>query len=426
MNALEKNFMGKADRLDPKATFEAYLRVVPVLAANILTSTDLPSGKFLATLIFKQVVLVEKTLSVPGLLDFVTDTTETLVYSIHGVKKGQTFDVTGGANGDELALVPASDTSVNETLAQKLERRRMEAELAQLDAAEKEAKARATAAEAASSAIVARANKEKRESTLIGQVFTPENVIDIGVSSMFSGAVCLAAWTSVKIAGKVAVGTVAAAGGLVQAGAQEAVSAAAGLATSAKDAVAETVAKANPANLLTSLNPWATPTPTPTATPTPQPEPVNQVTFLDQAGQNADGISGGLFNLLQLPFRQISTTDQIVLAISMFMIVDIATILVIKVGRKAFAKETSLVEVMSAIKGNPKAEQDQRMFLENVGGRTGVPAIANAPAPAPTPAIKDRPLQPVKELIEGGRKRKTFRNRKNKKPKTLRNPTFVY
>lgn len=77
----------------------------------------------------------------------------------------------------------------------------------------------------------------------------------------------------------------------------------------------------------------------------------------------------------------------------------------------------------------------------------GAPAPASAPAPARAPvlAITNAAQQPVEELMaddpiaqavreaqaqqaanKGGRKRRTFRNRKSKKTKTPRRPTFVY
>jgi hypothetical protein len=474
---LEKGFRTKLDAIDPAIMFEAYARVVPVLTANLITTADTSSGRFLATLIFKQVAIVEKTLKVPGLLDYVADTTETLVYNNHGVKRGEALTLTGG-NGNDLALVSASGASAGALVQQTMDQRRQEEdveavnearELAKLEreAKREEAKSRLARAQAATAEanayallVAAQADKVKRESTLIGQVFTPENVGDAGISSLFSGAVMLASWTSLRIAGKVAIGTAAAAGGLVQAGAREVVVGVSDVVAKGGEKVANAVG-----NVASSINPFGYFFGTQSAPALPSPEPVapvapaaESITFFERAGQNADTMSSGLLSLLQLPFRQVSVGDSITLVLSMFVIITIAMFLVIKVGRKAFAKESSLVDVLSAMKGNPKIAQQDNAQLRNVA--SSAPALANAPPP-PAPALANTPAPPPPALalantpantsvpsnvpappgrvrsqsvlsVDGGRKRRTFRKNKRratrhrKATKVMGAPVFIY
>jgi len=482
---LEKGFRTKLDAIDPAIMFEAYARVVPVLTANLITTADTSSGRFLATLIFKQVAIVEKTLKVPGLLDYVADTTETLVYNNHGVKRGEPLTLTGG-NGNELAVVSASGASAGALVQQTMDQIRQEEDVEAVNEArelaklEREAKrekaksrlARAQAATAEANAyallVAAQADKVKRESTLIGQVFTPENVGDAGIASLFSGAVMLASWTSLRIAGKVAIGTAAAAGGLVQAGAREVVVGVSDVVVKGGEKVANAVG-----NVASSINPFsyffgtqsapALPSPEPVAAVAPVTPAAESITFFERAGQNADTMSSGLLSLLQLPFRQVSVGDSITLVLSMFVIITIAMFLVIKVGRKAFAKESSLVDVLSAMKGNPKIAQQDNAQLRNVA--SSAPALANAPAnapPPPAPALANTPAPPPPTLalantpantsvpsnvpapppgrvrsqsvlsVDGGRKRRTFRNNKRratrhrKATKVLGAPVFIY
>ena len=460
MAALEKSFVDKVATLDPAALFEAYARVVPVFTANIITTADIPSGTFLATLTFKQVALIEKTLEAPGLLDYVVETTKRLVSSIHGVKRGEPLTLTGGVRDDDLMLVPASGAplaitapsaaaSAIETMRQKVELRRLELEMASLEAAAKEVELRSKVLEKGAAAFTAEADQKIRESTLIGQIFTPENASLGALSMMFSGAVTMMITSSLKIGGQIAVGTAGAVGGLVQTGAQEAVGAVADLAQNAKDAVGAAAQSVNPLNLV-----WgAQPTPTPMPTPTPAPKPA----FLDRAGQNADDISGSLIKLALLPFRSVEDWDLNVLKFSVFAATSIATFAVSKTvwtGIKALEKRGMITDVMTLLGRNPNlAQQDQGQFLQNVP-RGPAPALANAPAPvyapppAPAPALTNAPAPapvlaltnapaPARalSLVPGGgdRKRRTFRNnkrratrQKKKAPKVLGTPVFIY
>lgn len=479
MAALEKSFMDKVATLDPSALFEAYARVVPVFTANIITTADIPSGTFLATLIFKQVALVERTLKVPGLLDYVVETTKRLVSSIHGVKRGETLTLTGGVRDDALALVPASGPPLAttapdaaaaqvETMRRRIELRRLELEMEALDAAAavQKAQTKALVAQAETNVrttlalaetVEAQLAKEKRDSTVVGQVFSPENATDVAISALFSGAVCTWVASTARMGASVVVGSVAAAGGVAHAGAEEVVGMAADIAVNAREAAASIAAAANPLNMLSGL--WgAAPTPTPTPTPTPAPKPA----FLDVVGDRSDLYADAMFKAGALPLRNVTTYDVNAAWVSAFLIVTIAAVAGCKVMRMAgriAEKEGGFIGIFNRLRGIPNvAQQDQRSYLQNFPAPALAPAplyapaplLASAPAPvyapppAPAPLLTNAPANPPPPfpmpsgaplpLYEGGgKKRRTFRNnkrratrQKKKAPKVLGTPVFIY
>jgi hypothetical protein len=338
MDAVVSKILDAVPDIDPDVALEAYMRIVPVFTANIITLADAPTASYLTKKIFNQVADVERVSGISGILDHVVESTEILVYSNYGVKRGETLELKGGggkegaivlANNADSSITPTGRAAVAQAMEDQLIKEEFEAKM--LEIQERKAESR-------NKIRVANANVERieREATVYGQMDTPENRIISGMSSLFSGAVLVFLYTAAATAKDVALAAGAVAGASVVEAGSALVEGSKGMAVSATGALggAFTGAAYMLGNALTrgltfGLIGIDRPAPVPEA---PAPPPPPGPTATENILNRSDGIITWAAEVGNFVFQQVSTTRVVFMALSLWVILTIISCVVLKGG----------------------------------------------------------------------------------------------